>query len=73
MLRTRKNTETIGKACRQLREKLGVSVSDVAAECGTSRQMIYRFESGDCDSYCFLYWYAVRGLDIIGVLNNGCI
>ena len=46
----RRKPSTFAERLKALRERAGLSVADLALKAGLSRQVLYRYESGERDS-----------------------
>lgn len=52
----------MGQTCKELRERVGLSVADFATRAGVTRQAIYKFERGDSASLkLFLEYHRLGG------------
>lgn len=58
------NMKKLGEKCKKYRLAKGYLQSEVAAECGCSRENISAFEQGRNDSAIILLWYIQKGLKV---------
>lgn len=54
--------QSIGKRCKEFREKLGYYQSHVAEQTGYSKENVSAFETGRNDNVRIFMWYVEMGL-----------
>lgn len=47
----------IGTVCREIREEYNMTQDDVANKAGVTRQSVYSWENGKCNSFKLLMWW----------------
>jgi DNA-binding XRE family transcriptional regulator len=61
---TRYVQERLGRAIRQRRRMLDLTLQDVAATCGVTFQQVHKYESGLCSLSASQLWAIARALEV---------
>jgi len=61
---TRYVQERLGRAIRQRRRMLDLTLQDIAAACGVTFQQVHKYESGLCSLSASQLWAIARALEV---------
>lgn len=64
------DSNVIGQACRDLRNKLGITQEELAEDAGVTRQTVINFENGKADSFKLLIYFLSFKPDFVAQILN---